>query len=167
MPARNFPSSRRGDELILKQNCQLSIDGFTAGLFILGSRGGYRWLSEYFASYASRIDDDAEFCEADPDDHQHLDRTAPINVKRSDEFGVMVGSFAAKHRKRVFKSCGTSKMKRVLGGPIGQFRQTLMFMVDTICAGSTNHALRKQTLTELEELSQDIESHIARLRQQS
>lgn len=164
-PRQQFPSAHSSDELIFKQNCSVRAAGFTPGLFILGSRGGYRWLAKYFDWYASQIDEDREFCKADPDDHQHLGRAAPINVNRSDEFGVTVGSFTEKNRKRVFKSCGASKKKRVLGSPIGQFRQTLVFMVNTIRAASTVDAVREQTLAELEELSQEIENHIARLRQ--
>ena len=165
-PRQQFPAAHSSDELIFKQNCSVGAEGFSPGLFILGNRGGYRWLSKYFVWFASRVDEDANFYKADPEDHQHLDRAAPINVNRSDEFGVMVGSFTEKHRKRVCKSCGTSKKKRALGSPIGQFRQTLMFMVNTICGGATVDPVREQTLSELEELSQEIESHIARLRQQ-
>ena len=165
-PRQQFPAAHSSDELIFKQNCSVGARGFSAGLIILGNRGGYRWLSKYFDWFASRVDEDADFCEADPDDHQHLDRAAPINVNRSDEFGLMVGSFTKRNRKRVFESCGTSKKKRILESPIRQFRQTLMFMVDTICGGATVDTVREQTLAELEELSQDIESHIARLQQQ-
>ena len=36
-------------------------------------------------------------------------------------------------------------------------------MVDTICGGATVDAVREQTLAELEEISKEIESHIAQL----
>lgn len=168
MVRKHPPTRRTGDELILKLGCECSSaykHWLAPSVFILGNRGGFRWLSAYFEWIAGRITERAEFSKGDPTDHQHinLDFQAPINSKLSDELGIMVGSYSQKHRRRVFKCCGISQSSRQLGSPITQFRRSLDFIVDLLINGYPDEEMRQQTISELKILSDHISDQLVRL----
>jgi hypothetical protein len=128
------PRPRKGAELIVKANPGLDVKGADSdlgvhsGVFILGNRAGFRWLSDYFAWRAARIDEDDLFYSNDPDDHDHLAFYAPLNVRLSDEIDVMLGSFSTKHRRRVLNACRITRQRRVSGHLVTLFRSTLQFL---------------------------------------
>jgi hypothetical protein len=134
-PVRLPPRFRKGAELIVKANCDLDVRGQESdlgvycGVFILGNREGFRWLSKYFAWRAGQIDEDAPFCAGDPDDHDHLVCHGPMNKGLSDDIDVMFGSFAQRHRRQVLKACGLTRARRLSGHLVSLFRCTLQYLM--------------------------------------
>jgi hypothetical protein len=128
------PKGRKGAELIVKANVGLNVTEGSSGLevlggvFILGNRAGYRWLADYCAWRAERIDEEDLFYSGDPDDHDHLASHAPVNEELSDEFDVMFGSFSNRHRRRVLQACGITRQRRCSGRVVALFRTTLEYM---------------------------------------
>jgi hypothetical protein len=122
------PEAPHGAELIIKQSWEVSTRysrEVAPGVHLLGNREGFRWLSEYFAWIADRIDDNAEVAPANADDHPHLFPGAPFNSELSDEVGIMLGHFSQRHRERVLELLGCSPEARSLGSPIAQFLPVL------------------------------------------
>ncbi len=162
-----YPKTRKGAELIVKQNCEYTSDDaerLTSGVFVLGNREGFRWLSEYFAWLADRIAEDAPYSSADPDDHQHLDSVAPINHQLSDEMGLLIGSFSNKNRRRVLKACGVARSKRVPGNPVTQFSSRLEWITQLLADQPGDQELHARTIRQLALLIQQSQESVARLK---
>ena len=132
------PRPQRGAELILKCNLESSsgyTDMLASGVFILGNRDGWRWLSDYFSWLANGIKEDAAFHRFNPDHHQHLNFDAPLNKRLSDELGITVGSFSNKNRKRVLQTLPTvRKQHRLPGNPVTQFRSLLPLITEWLAS---------------------------------
>lgn len=162
-----YPRCREGAELILKQNCECSsayTDWLASGVFVLGNRDGFRWLSEYFAWLADRIAEDRPYNNVDPDNHQHLDSVAPINRQLSDEMSLMIGSFSHKHRRRVLKTCGVARNKSLSGNPVTQFRSRLEWITQLLADRIDDQELRARTIRQLELLIEEAQESVARLK---
>jgi hypothetical protein len=43
------------------------------GVFILGNKDGYYWLSEHLAWFAGQVSEGDSFNAQDPDNHEHID----------------------------------------------------------------------------------------------
>ena len=131
----NSPKPKQGAELIIKQNNEVGSafsQGSGPGVFILGNADGFRWLSEYFAWVADRVNEGAEFVECDPDDHQHLAPGVPFDPELSDEMGLQIGSFSTALRQRVFDGIGLTKERRCSGTSVAQFSKMLDFITQFI-----------------------------------
>lgn len=158
------PRPPKGAEVIFKQNCECVVEDFVefrSGIFLLANKPGLRWLSDYFAWMASRVNEKAPFFKEDPDDHQHLDREPPINKQLSDPFGVIIGSCRRKHRKRTLKACGISVKRRQPGHPVAHFRHQLEQMMSMMGWGDAK--TRSQTVRELKLLIRQANSSLTRL----
>lgn len=118
---RVLPPFREGAELVVKANPGLDAKrgdselGVYWGIPLLGNREGFRWLSEYFAWRADRIDEGRPFYKGDAGDHDHLACYAPLNLKLSDDFDVQFGSFSNKLCRRVLKACKADRQHRASG----------------------------------------------------
>ncbi len=162
-----YPRKRAGAELVLKQNLHFhsaSADGLKSGVFLLGNRNGLRWLSEYFAWLADRIDEQAPYNRLDPDDHQHVDSDGPFNHRLSDTLGFTIGAFPLKYRTRVFKACGISSRERLPGCPITQFREALAWITKLLAEGPGGEEARPQVIERLEQLTRHVEDSIRALK---
>ena len=138
-----YPKPIEGAELIVKHEWEHSSrfdDWLAPSVFILGNKGGYRWLSLYFAWLADEISEDSSFSRIDPADHQHLDVSAPFNWKLSDEIGLMLGKMPDKHRSRILKASRIRRKTKLSGGPIVQFLHTLRDLADYF--GSRRQTMR-------------------------
>lgn len=165
MQPTRCPRIEGDEELILKQNTEVVSTGIRPGLFLLGNRSGFLWLSKYFAWIASRINESREFSKADPDDHEHLDRMGPFSSKYSDNLGLIVGSFSQRHRTKVFKACSISKKNKEAHGSIATFRNQLKFMMASL--KWLDDAQNRQFKKDLEGLASDLEDCLAELKKKS
>ncbi len=162
------PRFRKGAELIIKACPTLSLRKlefeFVAGIYVLGNRLGYRWLSDYFAWRAKRLDEGDVFYREDPDDHDHLAFYPLLNRTLSDDIDVQLGSFSNKLRPRVLKACDINRKRVCQGELTAMFRSTLEFL-KTLSKDKRgrNHKSWPRVIAALRQLIGEAEETVAEL----
>jgi len=160
------PSDRDGAELIIKSNveCSSRFPGWVApGLFLLGNKEGFLWLSEYLAWFASQVSEEHAFNDFDPDNHQHIDYVNAVNEQLSDNMGFMVGAFSSRHRSRVLEACTATPAQQKSGGPIQQLADYLD-LIEKCC--NSNDEIASQVASELTTLVERSSMLLNRLRRE-
>jgi hypothetical protein len=137
---RSAPFQQRA-ELVIKANCEhssSSSEWLASGVHILGNAAGFQQLAECLVEFAKRGAEDVPYHANDPDQHEHLDVLPAVNRNLSDDFGVMIGVYSSRNRRRVFGQCGVSKASQVRGTPITHLLAHLEFIERA--AGIDDHA---------------------------